>query len=193
MRLTFVTGNPGKLREVAAQLEPLGHTLVQDTRGYPEIQAKTLAEVTDAGATQLLASGLRPPFLLEDSGLFVSALRGFPGVYSRHALETIGLDGLLRLMAPIELEMRGAAFETDLLYVDANGTRHHLQGLCKGTLAQRPAGLGGFGFDPIFIPTGPGCDGRTFAQMSAAEKATVGHRGAAVRALIGLLDKTAKA
>src|ERR1041385_6234664 len=127
-RLTFVTGNAGKASELRAMLAPLGVEVVQDKRGYPEIQADTLHEVAEAGARHLLASGLAPPFVLEDSGLFVSALRGFPGVYSRHALDTIGTAGILQLMAGVELESRGAAFQACLLYADAAGALHAFEG-----------------------------------------------------------------
>ena len=188
--ITFVTGNPGKVRELAAQLKPLGIAVRQDDRGYPEVQADTLAEVAEAGARHLLASGLKPPFLLEDSGLFVAALRGFPGVYSRHALDTIGCAGLLRLMADVELEMRSAAFRAHLLYVDAAGRPHGFEGTCPGRIADRAAGAGGFGFDPVFIPRG---HDRTFAAMDAAEKAGSSHRGQAVRAFLAFLEKSTKA
>src|SRR5438067_2367491 len=70
-RLTFVTGNAGKVAEMAALLAPLGVQVVADGRGYPEVQAGTLREVTAAGARHLLGagpvSGLVPPFILEDS------------------------------------------------------------------------------------------------------------------------------
>ncbi|HUR63837.1 MAG TPA: RdgB/HAM1 family non-canonical purine NTP pyrophosphatase [Candidatus Thermoplasmatota archaeon] len=189
-RLTFVTGNPGKLRELQAQLAPLGIEVVQDDRGYPEVQADTLAEVAEAGARHLLATGLAPPFLLEDSGLFVAALRGFPGVYSRHALDTIGLGGVLKLLSDVEGEMRTAAFQAHLLYVDAAGGMHGFAGTCPGRIAGRPAGSGGFGFDPIFQPRG---DDRTFAEMDAAQKAALGHRGKAVRAFLEFVEKSTKA
>jgi XTP/dITP diphosphohydrolase len=189
-RLTFVTGNAGKLAELAAQLKPRGIQVVQDRRGYPEVQAGTLREVAEAGARHLLASGLAPPFVLEDSGLFVAALRGWPGVYSRHALDTVGIPGLLKLMADVELEMRSAAFQACLLYVDPAGRLHAFEGACPGRIAERAAGSGGFGFDPAFVPRG---HGRTFAEMEPAEKAALSHRGAAVRAFLEFLDKTAKA
>jgi XTP/dITP diphosphohydrolase len=189
-RLTFVTGNAGKLRELQAQLAPLGVEVVQDPRGYPEVQAETLAEVAEAGARHLLAAGLEPPFVLEDSGLFVAALRGFPGVYSRHALETIGCSGLLKLLADVERETRTAAFRAHLLYVDPAGALHGFEGVCPGRIAERAAGTGGFGFDPVFQPRG---HDRTFAEMDASEKASLGHRGQAVRAFLAFLEKSTKA
>src|SRR5689334_17351533 len=120
-KLVFVTGNAGKAAELRAQLKPRGITVVQDKRGYPEVQADSLREVAEEGARWLMASGLKPPFVLEDSGLFVAALRGWPGVYSRHALDTVGIPGLLRLMAEVEHEMRTATFQACLLYVDPAG------------------------------------------------------------------------
>lgn len=189
-RLTFVTGNAGKVRELQGLLAPRGIEVAQDDRGYPEVQADTLAEVAEAGARHLLASGLAPPFLLEDSGLFVAPLRGFPGVYSRHALDTIGCAGLLKLLADVESEMRTAAFQAHLLYVDQAGALHGFEGTCPGRIAERAAGAGGFGFDPVFQPRG---HDRTFAEMGAAEKAALGHRGQAARAFLDFLDKSTKA
>jgi|SRR5688572_33187 len=189
-QLTFVTGNAGKAAELRAQLKPRGIAVVQDGRGYPEVQADALREVAEAGARHLLAAGLRPPFVLEDSGLFVAALRGWPGVYSRHALDTVGIPGLLRLMAPVEKEMRTAAFQACLLYADAAGKLHAFEGSCPGRIADQPAGTGGFGFDPVFVPRG---HDQTFAEMDATEKRALSHRGAAVRAFLEFLDETAKA
>ena len=190
--LTFVTGNAGKVAELSALVAPLGWTVAQDKRGYPEVQADTLEEVCAAGARHLLEAGLRPPFLLEDSGLFVAALKGFPGVYSRHALDTIGVRGILRLLRDVELELRTAAFQSCLTFVDAAGAVHHFHGTCKGRIAERPAGNGGFGFDPIFVAEATGRDGPTFAELSAQAKNTVSHRGQAVRAFLAFLTESAK-
>lgn len=188
--LTFVTGNAGKVAELSALAGPLGYTVVQDRRGYPEVQADTLEEVCLAGADHLVASGLKPPFLLEDSGLFVAALKGFPGVYSRHALDTIGVGGILRLLRDVEAELRGAAFRTHLLYVDADGRRHGFDGVVRGRITERAAGTAGFGFDPIFAADATGPDGPTFAELSPEAKNTVSHRGQAVRAFLAHLGKS---
>lgn len=183
-RITFVTGNPGKVEELQALLAPHGTEVVQDDRGYPEIQADTLEAVARAGAAALLANGLEPPFVLEDAGLFVSALRGFPGVYSRYALDTLGCQGLLKLLVDVEQELRTAAFEARLHYVDADGGHHGFSGRCTGRIAERMAGEGGFGFDPVFIPDG---DTRTFAELSAEEKNARSHRAAAAQAFVQAL------
>lgn len=184
--ITFVTGNEGKVAELRALLDPVGTAVVPDGRGYPEIQHHELRGVTEAGAGYLLATGLEPPFLLEDAGLFVSALNGFPGVYSRYALDTIGCRGVLDLLRDVEPEVRTAAFRADLCYVDPDGTPHHFEGTCRGRIADRPAGEGGFGFDPIFVPEG---DDRTLAQMAPDEKNAVSHRGRATRAFAAWLAR----
>ena len=187
-----MTTNQGKVAELRHLAAPLGHTVVQDARGYPEIQADTLEEVARDGAKLLLASGPKAPFLLEDSGLFVSALRGFPGVFSRHALDTIGVPGLLRLLVDVELESRGATFQTYLVYVDGAGNVHGFEGSCKGRIAERAAGRNGFGFDPLFVPDGQPGTPQTFAEMAPEGKAALSHRAKAVRAFLAHLSKSAK-
>lgn len=183
--LKFITGNPGKVRELQALLEPKGITVIQDDSGYPEIQADSLEDVATAAVGYLMATGMEPPFVLEDAGLFIGALQGFPGVYSRHALDTIGCAGILRLMEGVELESRGATFQACLTHVDEDGNFTHHHGRCKGRIADRAAGEDGFGFDPIFIPED---DERTFAEMTDEEKGTLSHRGNAVRAFVDALD-----
>ncbi len=177
--ITFVTGNPGKVEEMRAVLDPLGIAVIQDSRGYPEIQHDELRGVAEAGAGYLLATGLEAPFILEDAGLFISALGGFPGVYSSYAFKTIGNQGILRLLQDVEKEVRTATFRANLLYIDEHGHPHHFEGSVKGTIADKAAGKGGFGYDPIFIPDG---NSRTFGELSADEKNEISHRGQAARA-----------
>ncbi len=177
--ITFVTGNPGKVEEMREVLDPLGIAVIQDSRGYPEIQHDELRGVAEAGAGYLMATGLEAPFILEDAGLFVSALDGFPGVYSSYAFHTIGNEGILRLLEGVEKEVRTAAFRANLLYVDEEGHPHHFEGTVKGHIADRAAGDHGFGYDPIFIPDG---ETRTFAQLTGEEKTAISHRGQAARA-----------
>lgn len=183
--ITFFTGNAGKLQEMQELLEPLGIEVVQDDRDVPEIQHDRLHAVTEAGAGYLAATGAQPPFLLEDAGLFVAALRGFPGVYSRHALDTIGLEGILDLLRDAESEMRAAAFRADLCYLDADGEVHHFDGTCTGRIARRPRGQGGFGFDPIFEPDEQPepAEPKTFAELAPETKNRLSHRGRAAAAL----------
>lgn len=178
--ITFVTGNAGKLKELQAHLAPLGISVRGDSRGYPEIQADTLQEVALAGAESLIAAGLKPPFILEDAGLAIDALGGFPGPYSAYAQGTVGNQGILDLMA--EKAARDAHFSACLTYVGDEVKQFN--GRVDGTIAVEANGEQGFGYDPIFVPSG---ETRTFALMSALEKSKISHRGRAVDAFIAWL------
>lgn len=181
MKLTFATGNAGKFAEARAVLEPLGHTLEQWDRGYPELQADTLGEVARAGV-DALAGVLEPPFFLEDAGLFVDALGGFPGVYSSYVHRTLGWEGVLKLLDGVD--DRGARFEAVIGFAEGKEVRL-VRGVCPGTIAAVAAGEHGFGFDPVFVPEG---HARTFAEMDVHEKAPLSHRGRALAAFVALLE-----
>jgi len=96
-KIYFITGNTGKFTELQQKLSPLNITVVQQDLGYPEIQAETLEAVAEYGLKHVQQQ-FSKPFILEDAGLFIHALKGFPGVYSKYVYYTIGLDGILRLM-----------------------------------------------------------------------------------------------
>lgn len=182
-RIKFVTGNDGKVAELQSMLGPLGVTVEKDPRGYPEEQADTVAEVAKAGAQWLQKEGLEVPFLLEDSGFVIHALKGFPGPYSAYVQQTLGNAGVLQTMESVEQELRTAHFESCLTYVDETSI-HQFTGVCKGHVAQQALGTDGFGYDPIFIPLG---ETRSFAQMTRDEKNQQSHRGKATEAFLAWL------
>jgi len=175
--ITFVTTNPGKFREVSAKLAPLGVRLRRRDRAYPEVQADRLEDVVRAAA-HVVSREVRGEFLIDDSGLFVEALGGFPGVYSSYAYRTIGPAGVLTLMRG--RRERAARFETVFLLGRYGRPARVFRGVCEGAIARAPRGRGGFGFDPIFVPRG---FRRTFGEMSLGEKNAISHRGRAAEAL----------
>ncbi|MEW5937909.1 MAG: XTP/dITP diphosphatase [Candidatus Thermoplasmatota archaeon] len=181
MRINFVTSNPGKVREALAALQPLGHEVVQVKMPYPEVQADTLDAVV-CSALDWLDSKVEMPFFIDDSGLFINALGGFPGVYSSHAFKTLGCDGILRLLHGIE--ERAARFEC-CVGLKSPRDRVILKGTVEGEIAHEPRGSGGFGLDPIFVPSGWG---ETFAEMDTGTKNSISHRGRAFSALRDYLD-----
>lgn len=186
MQLTFATGNPGKIREARARLAPLGHEVEQWDRGYPELQADTLQAVAAFGLEHV-EGRIDPPFLLEDAGLFVDALDGFPGVYSSYVFETLGWDGILTLLTG--KEDRSARFKAIVGFHD--GEQHRFfEGVVEGTIAKEGRGEQGFGFDPIFVPED---HGRTFGQMSLEEKGKLSHRRRALDQLADHLGRTGPA
>ena len=178
--MRFVTTNEGKFRELSHILEGRGIAIERLDRDYPELQADTLEEVV-RHALDVLGKKL-DDFIIDDSGMFVQALHGFPGVYSSHAFRTIGADGILRLLKGES--NRVAQFET-VLGLRRRGKNRIVKGECLGTISQAPRGVSGFGFDPIFVPQG---QKRTLAEMTADEKNAMSHRGNAARALMALFS-----
>ncbi len=143
---------------------------------YDEVQTSDPKEVVNKGMDAIIAQGVRD-FIIDDSGLFVDALRGFPGVWSAYAQKTIGNPGILRLMEGVE--DRGAEFRC-CIGCDIKGKRIIVTGVCRGVITDSERGDGGFGFDPVFSYDGS----RTFAEIPMDEKNSVSHRGNAVRLLI---------
>ena len=176
--VTFVSTNPGKFREVQNLLTPFGVRTRWRRRTLPEPQAETLEEVVVA---KLAAVRDLPGYVLvEDSGLFIPSLRGFPGVYSAHFLKTWKFGPLLELL---RLRDRRAYFRT-VAGLKRGHRKWTFVGEVQGRIAERPRGRQGFGYDPIFIPEG---GFRTFGEIPAAEKNELSHRALAIRQVGELL------
>ena len=170
--VTFVSTNPGKAREVRELLAPFGVRTRWRRRVLPEPQAETLEEVVVA---KLRAVRDIPGYVLvEDSGLFIPSLGGFPGVYSAHFLKTWGFDPILELL---ERRDRRAYFRT-VAGLRRGSRRWIFSGEVRGRIAERPRGGRGFGYDPIFIPEG---GSGTFGEIPAARKNEQSHRARAIR------------
>ncbi|GBC70420.1 dITP/XTP pyrophosphatase [Candidatus Calditenuaceae archaeon HR02] len=174
-----VTTNPGKWAELSAMLSSHGIECVWIRGKAREIQSDDLAEIVKSSALEAFDKW-GENVLVEDSGLFVRVLRGFPGPYSSYVYRTIGLAGLLKLLEGVS--DRVALFRSALCFVAEGGRQLVFTGEVRGVIAVEPRGTGGFGFDPIFIPEEG--DGRTFAEMTISEKNLYSHRS---RALKGLL------
>ncbi len=156
-------------------LGPLGFEVEHSDEDCDEIQADTLREVVIGCLAQLKGRGIGD-LIIDDSGLFIDALKGFPGVYSAYALKTLGLQGALKLMEGVD--DRGARFEC-CIGATIGGEDIIVTGRCDGTIALAPSGTEGFGFDPVFIPSG---HSQTFAEISIEEKNSISHRGRALQA-----------
>lgn len=173
--LLFATSNRGKLAEARQVLGPLGFSVrACDAKGT-EIQADTTAEVA-AYSSRAAARRLDKPILVEDAGLFVDGLGGFPGVYSAYALRTIGLEGIIALLRGSR--SRAAKFVSSLAYCEPKGEPVVFDGSVRGSIADAPRGSAGFGFDPIFVPSGMA---KTFGEVTIEEKGALSHRGVALR------------
>lgn len=186
MKLKVLTSNPGKVREYQKAFDDLGIEMEHHHIPYDEIQTSELEEVVKKGMAELRSKGLKD-FIIDDSGMFVHALKGFPGVYSAYGQKTIGNKGILTLMEGVD--DRAATFKC-CIGCDIDGRTIIVTGKCEGSILTEERGTEGFGYDPIFSPDGK----RSFAEISVEEKNTMSHRGNAVKllreALIssGLLD-----
>ncbi|KAG8348365.1 putative Ham1 family [Trypanosoma vivax] len=175
--LTFVTSNAGKLREVQACLA--GHIVVDAIKlDLPELQCCSVAEVSRNKALTAFER-LKRPVLVEDTGLCFEALGGMPGPYVRWFIDSIGADGLARLLHGFD--SRRAYTECVFTYCAAPDLLLQFHGRADGTISREPRGSGGFGFDCIFQPDEG--DGRTFAEMSDSAKNEISHRSKALAAL----------
>ena len=179
MKLKVITSNPGKVAEYQKELAEYGIEMEHVRLPYDEVQTSDLEEVVNKGMDAIIAQGIRD-FIIDDSGLFVDALKGFPGVWSAYAQKTIGNPGILRLMEGVE--DRGAEFRC-CIGCDVMGKRIVVTGKCRGVITVSEQGDRGFGFDPVFSHDGE----RTFAEIPMDEKNSISHRGNAVRLLIDAL------
>jgi XTP/dITP diphosphohydrolase len=188
MQLVCASANPDKVAEIAAILSSSGVELLPRPDDVPDVveDAETLEGNARLKAVALCdATGL--PSVADDTGLEVDSLGGAPGVLSaRFAGERATyVDNVMKLLDALsdlpEPDERKAQFHTIAMARFPDGREVIADGSVAGTIALGPRGDNGFGYDPVFVPDEG--DGRTFAEMSAAEKHAISHRGRAFRSL----------
>jgi len=170
----FATQNKGKFREAARIAESFRIDFRHLNVEKEEIQARKLSEIASYAARQASKS-TRKHVIADDSGFFVKSLAGFPGPYSSYVFDTIGLEGILKLMKGVK--RRHAYFEAAVAYCSPG---HHpicFSGAVRGLVMKRRRGKQGFGYDPIFVPSSG--RGKTFAEMGVDEKNRYSHRARA--------------
>ncbi|WP_055590809.1 RdgB/HAM1 family non-canonical purine NTP pyrophosphatase [Peterkaempfera griseoplana] len=189
-RLVLATRNRHKVTELHDILTDAGLDVeLVGADAYPEIPDVPETGVTFAENALLKAHALARatglPAVADDSGLCVDVLGGAPGIFSarwsgRHGDDRANLDLLLAQLSDIAAPHRAAHFACAAALALPDGTEHVVEGALRGTLRTAPAGSGGFGYDPILQPDG---ETRTCAELTAAEKNAISHRGQAFRAL----------
>jgi len=189
-RLVLASANAGKVVELNRILAA-GHVGVQlagleEFPGAPDV-AETGVTFADNALlkARALAKFTGVPAVGDDSGICVDALNGMPGVLSArwsgaHGDDPANLRLLLGQLSDVPDERRGAHFYCAAALVLPSGREHVSEGKLRGRLIREPRGSNGFGYDPIFVPDG---HERTTAEMAAAEKDAISHRGRAFRAL----------
>ncbi|HVL27028.1 MAG TPA: RdgB/HAM1 family non-canonical purine NTP pyrophosphatase [Acidimicrobiales bacterium] len=190
MRLVLASANPDKAREIAGLLSSARVELVP--------RPPSAGEVDETGDTLEANALLKARAVMEaageaavadDTGLEVDALGGRPGIYAaRYAGEgATYADNVAKLLAEMDgVTDRRARFRTVAAVVFPGGRSVVAHGVVEGVIADAPRGVGGFGYDPVFVPEGGG--GLTYAEMTLAEKQAMSHRGRAFRALAELLS-----
>jgi XTP/dITP diphosphohydrolase len=174
----FATGNNHKIAEANAALGP--HKIrVKKLEGFEklEIQHTNLEEITKAALT-LIVPNVTELVFVEDSGLFVQELNGFPGPYSSYVFDTLGIEGILKLMT--EAKSRKAEFRSSVSFGTKGKILATFSSVAEGTLMTQAKGENGFGFDPIFVPMWAN---KTFGQMELSEKTVYSHRSKALQKL----------
>jgi XTP/dITP diphosphohydrolase len=175
----FLLEGPDRVAAAAAALPPIvTEPDVEETGATLEENARIKA------AALCAATGL--PAIADDTGLEVDALEGAPGVYAaryagEHATYADNTAKLLRELEGVYPALRTARFATVAIVCFPDGRERSVRGEVEGVIAAVASGENGFGYDPVFVPVEG--DGRTFAQMTAAEKHSVSHRGRAFEAL----------
>jgi XTP/dITP diphosphohydrolase len=175
----FATGNVNKFNEARSILSPYGFAVALLRVKGDEIQSEGLKEIAQKSAINAYKQ-TKLPIFVEDAGLFIDALSGFPGPYAAYVYKTIHNSGILRLME--DVKDRRAKFQSVIAYCDETLTEPKcFEGESNGqiTLSERSSkGKAAFGFDPIFQPTG---SGKSFAEITIEEKNRFSHRAKAIR------------
>ncbi len=168
MKLDFITSNKHKYEEIAAFLSGADVTCTWVKETYEEIQGDSTEEISWDSALKL-SERRKDPFFLEDTGLYIDSLGGFPGPYSSYVAKTIGNRGILDLLVNRERE---ATFLTVISYWNGMDILT-FSGSLKGEISKSINGTTGFGYDPIFIPEGAGA---TLGEMDLPTKNRFSHR-----------------
>lgn len=173
----FVTGNVHKFHEARIFLREFGITTAMLKLKTKEIQADEISSIAETSAQEAAAKSKMPIFV-EDAGLFIKALNGFPGPYSSYVYRTLGTKGILKLIRNVST--RDAHFQSAVAFCDPyrlDSVRCFTGGV-TGRIASKERGKRGFGFDPIFEPLAN--PKRTFAEMTRQEKNKHSHRAQAL-------------
>ena len=192
VRLVLATANPDKAAEIA---DLFGAVVELVPRPASVADVEETAETLLGNArlkAQAVAAAAGEPAVADDTGLEVDALGGRPGVWAaRYAGEDAtyadNVDKLLAELDGVAPDERRARFRTVAVVRWPDGREVAADGWVDGMIAEAARGTNGFGYDPVFVPDGGG--GRTYAEMTAAEKHAVSHRGRAFRALAEALSR----
>ena len=176
----FATGNIHKFNEARSILNCYGIATGMLKLKGDEIQNESLQKIAETSVINAFKR-CRLPIFVEDAGLFIDALSGFPGPYAAYVYQTVNNSGIIKLMDKVK--QRKAKFESIIAYCDDQTYNQPLSfhGEVQGEITitePKDEGKSGFGFDPIFRPVG---SIKTFAEMTIEEKNGYSHRAIAIK------------
>ncbi|MCE4605811.1 MAG: XTP/dITP diphosphatase [Desulfurococcales archaeon] len=183
IKLAFITSNQHKYFEARQVLSSWNIDLYMVDSVKLEVQDEEIENISRTAAIYAY-NVLKKPLIVEDSGLFIEALNGFPGPFSSYAHKTIGNEGILRLLSGES--NRKAYFKASVTCV-CNEFVMTFNGLVYGTISMEPKGDKGFGFDPIFVPKG---FDKTFSELGEDVKNKISHRSKAFTELAMWLSQS---
>ena len=179
--IVFVTTNPHKVAEVRGLLK--GYTLTNIDLHLPELQG-VQEDIVSAKASAACLE-LKKPVVVDDTGLYITALDGMPGPYGAHFIKAMGVEKIGKIMSLFQ--DKTAVFKTCVGYAEPGTKPQVFVGEIAGTMLEKPRGANhGFGYDPLFVPDG---HTRTFAEMTVEEKNRVSHRRKAFLKLVAYLEE----
>lgn len=187
--ILIASSNQHKIGEIKSMLQNIPKLKIYSLRDF-----SISIDVIEDGATleenafkkaKASFDVLKLPSISDDTGLFVDALRGEPGIFSaRYAGEDATYEDncrkLLKNLEDIPAALRNANFESVICLYVSETVQHYFKGICKGRIISHQLGKNGFGYDPIFMPNG---HEKTFAEMNDKEKNDISHRGKALKEL----------
>ncbi len=194
-KILMATNNKNKLKEIRSVLSSLKTISVYSLNDFG-----ITAEIAEDGKTlednallkaEYVFRLLDIPAISDDTGLFVDALNGEPGIYSaRYAGENASYSDnckkLLSNLKSVRSEDRKARFESVICLYTGIDEYKFFKGICKGKIIENEKGTNGFGYDPVFVPDGMS---GTFAELSAEEKNLISHRALALRSFREFIEK----
>ncbi len=171
----FATSNESKFREASSIVRKYGISLRMSSLKVEEIQDSDLKVIARNALIRILTM-VTVPVIVDDSGLFIDSLNGFPGVFSSYVFKALGNEGILRLL--LGETNRRATFRCAIAFGSLRHRPRVFMGGIGGEISHSAMGSNGFGFDPIFLADG---EKRTFGEMLPQEKNRISHRARALR------------
>jgi len=194
MKLVLATRNEDKIQEIKSLLQDLSIDILtfKDFDFFPEtIEDQSTLEGNAEKKARAIWKKFHIPALADDTGLFVDALNGKPGLYSsrfagENATYKQNRQKLLYMLKNIPKEKRTATFRTIIVFIDKKGSKFVVNGECKGYIGFKEKGENGFGYDSIFYYDNVN---RSFAELASEEKNKVSHRGIALRNIRAIIEE----